>query len=177
MALIISIDDLKTVCGISKKFDPNYLDSMIVQATDLATQNVLGTALTVKLRTDYNNGGLSGIYATLWDSDEASVKKLLCWQTYQLALPRMLYKIGAATISKGNTNEESIEKEELGLLIRQADATRVSYENRVKDFLTNNYSSIPELSNTTLGYLKPNTEESNTSMGLSFGTNNRFTDF
>jgi hypothetical protein len=176
--LIISIDDLKTVCGISDAFDANYLEPMIVQSIDLATQSVLGTALTVKLRTDYNNGGIGGIYATLWNSDESSVKKMICWQTYQLSLPRMLYKIGAETISSGDTDEvTSITQDELGLLIRQADSTRVQYENRVKEFLTNNYSSIPELATSTLGYLRPNTEEVNTSMGLSFGTNNTFTDF
>lgn len=170
--LLISVDDLREVCGLSNDFDANYLEPMLVQSTDLAAQNILGTALTIKIREDYNADALAGLYLSLWDSDYASVRKMICWQAYQLGLPRMLWKIGAATISSGDTESEtSITSDDLGVMIRQADATRVGYENRVKEFLVNNRSSIPELADTTLGYLQDNTEEVNTSMGMSFGKN------
>jgi len=176
--LLISIDDFKEICGISDSFDANYIEPMIVQATDLAAQQVIGTALTIKIRTDYNAGSLAGLYQDLWDSDKCSFKKLLAWQTLQLCLPRMLYKIGAETISTGDTTEvESISSEELALLNRNADATRVLYENRVKKFLTENKDSIPELQDDTPEYLKSKTSESDTSMGLTFSPDIRYTNF
>lgn len=178
MALLISIDDFREVCGLSDSFDSDYLEPMIVQATDLATEQVIGTALMVKIRTDFNNGALAGLYYTLWDSDKCSLKKMICWQAYQLCLPRMLYKIGAETISAGDTTEvTSIDANELGLLTRQADASRSMYENRVKKFLQSNQASIAELADTTLDYLRPNTEPTNTSMGLSFGENITYNNF
>ena len=176
--LLISVDDFKNICGIDKAFDANYLEPMIVQATDTVTENILGTALTIKIRTDYNSDSLTGLYATLWDSDQCSLKKLLAWQTLQLCLPRMLYKIGAETISTGDTElVASISSDELGLLNRNADSTRVLYENRVKKFLEQNQASIPELQDTTPEYLKPNLEKSDTSLGMSFGVDNRYQNF
>lgn len=177
--LLISIDDFKQVCGVSKGFDSNYIYSMIEQATDLATQNLIGTALLVKIRTDYNTDeGLTGVYATLWDSDYCSLKKVICWQTYQLTLPRMFIKIGAEGITYGDTSDVNmVDSSDIGMLTRQADASRVGYENRLKTYLQNNKASIPELSNTDIDYLKENTEKSDTSMGLSFGKNNFYENF
>lgn len=176
--LIISVDDIREVCGLSNNFDPDYLTAFIDQSTDLAGQNVLGTALLVKIKTDYNNGGLTGLYSTLWNSDTCSVKKMICWQTYQLCLPRMLYKIGAATITSNESeNLDSIGQDELGVMIRQADATRVTYENRVKDFLRENYTSIPELADSNPNYKPADLIQGDTSMGLSFGKDIRYSNF
>ena len=177
--LPISIDDLREVCGISDSYDSNYLEPMIVQAIDLATENLIGTALLIKITTDYNTeNGLQGVYSTIWDSNFCSLKKVICWQTYQLALPRMFIKIGAEGISYGDTTEVNmIDSSDMGMLIRQADASRVMYENRLKKYLMDNRSLITELDDTTLDYLRPNTTQSDTSMGLSTSPDIRYTNF
>lgn len=177
--LPISIDDLREVCGISDAFDANYLEPIIVQSIDLAAENLIGTALMIKIKTDYNSeAGLSGIYSTIWDSEYCSLKKVICWQSYQLGLPRMMFKIGAEGITRGDTIEvDMADSSDLGMLIRNSDASRVMYENRLKKYLRNNQASIPELANTDIDYLKHNTEEGNTSMGMSFGKNINYTNF
>ena len=102
--LLIGLDDLKFYLGITENFDSRLLEPLVIQSTDLSAQNVLGTALMIKLRNDYNSNTLAGYYQELYDSDKASVMKMIIWQTYVMALPRMLYKIGAETISIGDTD-------------------------------------------------------------------------
>ena len=176
--LIISVDDMKSVCGLSSSMDGNYLTSYIDQATDLATTNVLGTALTQKLISDNNNSTLTGVYEEMWNSAKCSVKKMVAWQAYQLCLPRMLFKIGAETISVGDTDDvTSIDSSDLAVLTRQADASRVMYENGVKNYLSTNYSSIPELVDSTPNYKPADTTHSDTSQGLSFTPNITYSNF
>lgn len=173
--LLIGIDDLRFYLGISENFDARLLEPLVIQSTDLASQNVLGTALMIKLRTDYNSNSLAGDYQDLYNSDKASVMKMVIWQTYVAALPRMLYKIGAETISIGDTDEvTSIGSDELAQMQRQAEASRAFYENQVKDFLTKNYSKFTELSNNTPEYIRPNTRESFTGLGTTYSINKSY---
>lgn len=173
--LLIDIDKFKFYLGISESFDSRYLEPIIIQATDLVAQNVLGTALMVKLRTDFNADTLAGYYDEIYNSDKASVMKMVIYQAYVLGLPRMLYKIGAETIGKGETDEvSSIDTDELARLQRDADASKAFYENQVKDYIVNNWSEFPELSDTTLDYIQPNTAESDTSQGTTYSYNNKY---
>lgn len=173
--LLIGLDDLKFYLGITKNFDSRLLEPLVIQSTDLAAQNVLGTALMIKLRNDYNSNTLAGLYQELYDSDKASVMKMIIWQTYVMALPRMLYKIGAETISIGDTDEvTSIGSDELGNMQRQAEASKVFYENQVKQYLTSNFQNIPELSVNTPEYIRSNRTESYSSQGTTYSINKRY---
>ena len=170
--LIIGVDRFKYFTGVSEKFDAKYIAPLIIQATDLAAQNVLGTALTIKLRTDYNEGTLAGVYQELYNSDKASVEKMVIYQALILGLPRMLYKIGAETISAGDTEEvASIGTDELSLLQRQASASKTFYENQVIEYLQNNRNSFPELEDSEPDYLKANLTERDTSQGTTYSIN------
>ena len=173
--LLIGLDDLKFYLGITENFDSRLLEPLVIQSTDLAAQNVLGTALMIKLRNDYNSNTLAGYYQELYDSDKASVMKMIIWQTYVMALPRMLYKIGAETISIGDTDEvTSIGSDELGNMQRQAEASKVFYENQVKQYLTSNFQNIPELSVNTPEYIRSNRTESYSSQGTTYSINKRY---
>ena len=170
--LLIGIDDFQYYTGTNNSFNSNLLTPLIIQATDLATQNVLGTSLMIKLRTDYNAGTLDGKYSELYDSAKSSVLKMVIWQTYVMALPRMIYKIGGATISVGNgTNADSINPEELASLQRTAEASMVFYENQVKTYLHNNYSDFPELVDSTPSYIPVNVKTAYTSQGTTYSVN------
>ena len=173
--LLIGLDDLKFYLGITENFDSRLLEPLVIQSTDLAAQNVLGTALMIKLRNDYNSNTLTGLYQELYNSDKASVMKMIIWQTYVMALPRMLYKIGAETISIGDTDEvTSIGSDELGNMQRQAEASKVFYENQVKQYLTSNFQNIPELSVNTPEYIRSNRTESYSSQGTTHSINKRY---
>lgn len=177
--LLIGIDRFDEIIGSSDTFDPNFISPMIVQATDLASQRILGTALTIKLRTDYNNDSLTGIYQTIYNSDECKVEYMVAWQAYVLGLPRMAIKIanGGLVRASGSQSQEAITNQDIAMLINNANATVTMYANQVKDFLSNNYNDIPELSDNTLDYLRPNLERRDTSWGLSYTPNNRFNQF
>lgn len=173
--LLIDIDKFKFFLGISESFDSRYLEPIIIQATDLSAQNILGTELMVKLRSDFNEDTLAGVYQELYDSDKASVMKMVIYQAYVIGLPRMLYKIGAETISKGETDEvTSIEMDELARLQRSAEGSRAFYENQVKNYLLNNWASFPELRENAPDYVKPDTSPSDTSQGTTYTSNNRY---
>lgn len=168
-SLIISVDDIRSYCAISDNFDAQILAACIKRAQDLNLRKILGTALTDKLVTDYNAGTLTGVYATLYNSSECSVKLMAVWQSYVYGLPRMAFKIQNSGISKtgGDIDATAITNEELGILQREAKAALAQYENNVKTYLMLNSASIPELSDDTPEYLKPNLTESKTDYGIS----------
>lgn len=173
-SLIISVDDIRSYTAISDNFDAQILAACIKRAQDLNLRKILGTALTDKLVTDYNADpsgltGLTGVYRTLYDSSECSVKLMAVWQSYVYGLPRMAFKIQNSGISKtgGDIDATAITNEELGILQREAKAALAQYENNVKTYLMLNSSSIPELSDDTPEYLKPNLTESKTDFGIS----------
>lgn len=176
--IIISVDDFRYFIAGSESIDAKILTPMIILAQDLAAQNVLGTALKDKLVTDVNDGTLTGDYETLYDSSVASVKKMVVWQTFESNLSSLVYKIGKEAITIGDTDEvSSIGREELGDMKREASSKRAFYENQVKSYLSNNQSSFSELQDTTPDYIQSNLTKTDTSMGMSWTTNNVFNNF
>lgn len=176
--LIISVDDLRYYCAISDSFDADFLAPFILQATDSIAERVLGTALTRKLITDYNAGTLAGDYDTLYDSAEASVKKMVCWETFVLSFPRMRVLIGngGLTILSG-ANGESASRADISDIVRVSEATLLRYENQVKDYLAQNSSSFIELQDNTPTYLKANMKSNNSSMNFSSTPNRVYNNF
>lgn len=173
--LIISIDKMRYYANISDTTDANFLAPLIIQATDTIGESTLGTALVERLRSDYNNDTLAGIYSTLY----VMVEKMIIWQSYSLGLPRMLYRIGNGQITKGTSsgNSDPIDSADLSNLQRGAAATLATYENKVKTFLQSNYSSFPELKDNTPDYVKANLSPSDTSQGTTYTPNIYFSDF
>ena len=57
---------------------------------------------------------------------------------------------------------------------RQATASKVFYENQVKNYLTQNYGNFPELAENTPEYIRSNRTESYSSQGTTFTTNKRY---
>ena len=170
--LLIGVDEFKFYTATSESFTAEIITPAIIQSTDLAAQNVLGTALMVKLKSDYNGGTLAAKYQELYDSDKASVLKMVIWQTFVMALPRLLYKIGAATISVGDTDEvSSIDDTQLASMQRTAESSMVFYENQVKQYLTTNYSSFAELVDSTPNYIPADTKAVYTSQGTTYSVN------
>lgn len=177
--LIISIDDFRSYTAISDNFNSDTLAAIIVRATDLNCQDILGTALTDKLVTDYNADTLTGVYDELYDSSKASVKKMVIWQAYVHGLSRFAYKIQNNGISKtgGDIDAEVIQPDELGRLQREASGTLALYENRVKNYLSNNYSSFSELEDSTPEYLTADLKRSKTDYGISATPTKLYSDF
>lgn len=167
--LIISVDDLRGLTAISDNFDISILTSVIIRATDLNCQEILGTALTEKLITDFNADTLAGDYLELYDSAKSSVKKMVVWQAYVYGLPRFAFKIQNNGISKtgGDIEADSIDNTELGILQREAKGALTLYENRVKNYLSQNYSKFTELQDNTPEYLRSDLTKSKTDYGIS----------
>jgi hypothetical protein len=177
--LIVSIDDFRGFTAISDNFDSSILASIIIRATDLNCQEVLGTALTEKLTTDFNADTLAGDYLELYDSAKASVKKMVIWQAYVYGLPRFAFKIQNNGISKtgGDLDTNSIDNSDLGILQREARGVLANYENRVKNYLSQNYSNFPELQDSTPEYLRSDLTKSNTDYGISDTPTKYYSDF
>ena len=178
--LIISVDDIREYTAISDNFDAQILASVIIRSQDTNCQQILGTALTQKLITDYNAGTLAGVYEELYDSEKASVKKMVVWQSFIYGLTRMMFKVQNNGISKSGgdigTDAAVITNDDLGIMKRDGAAALANYENMVKQYLAQNYSSFPELQNNTPEYLKPDLTESKTDYGISSTPNKVFSD-
>lgn len=177
--LIISVDDLRDYTAMSDNFDSEILTACIIRATDLNCQEVLGTALTDKLITDYNANTLTGVYDELYDSSKASVKKMVIWQAYVYGLSRFAFRIQNSGISRsgGNLDTDPITNEDLAILQREARGALSKYENRVKTYLGQNYSDFTELQDNTPEYIKANLKESSTDYGISDTPTRLYNDF
>lgn len=176
--LIIGIDRFRFFAGVDESVDSNIIAPLIIQATRAISEKILGTALTRKLITEYNDDNLTGIYAELYSSDKASVELMVIWQTFQLGMPRFLYRIGNGQVTKGNSsNGEVATNQDVAFLQKSAEANLLREENSVKKFLSQNRQSIAELSVNTPEFLKPNTREVDSSQGFSSTPNIRYSNF
>jgi len=173
--LIISVDDFRLYANTSDSFDAEFITPLIIQATDTLGEGLMGTALVKKLITDYNANNLAGIYEEM----HPLVTKTIVWQSYMLGLPRMLYRVGNGQITKGTSsgNSDPIDSSDLANLQRGASSTLVTYENKLKAFLKDNFALIPEFEIEAPEYLKPNLEKGNTSQGTTYTPNITYTDF
>ena len=165
-SLIIGVDALRELKGISNTTDSDFLFPMIVQAQDLQCQRILGTALTVKLITDFNAETLTGVYDELYNSSKASVKKMVAAQAFYHNIDRLWLRVGNGSISKGNEGIITASKDEIAEFKESEKALMIGYENRVKTFLTENYALLPELADTTPEFLQENTVPSNNASGF-----------
>ena len=177
--LIISVDDFRGFTAISDNFNESVLTAIIIRATDLNCQEIIGTALTEKLIELSNASTLAGDYLELYDSAKCSVKKMVIWQAYVYGLPRFAFKIQNNGISKtgGDIESDPIENSELGILQREAKGALTLYENKVKTYLLNNRSKFPELADNTPEYLKDNLQKSTTDYGISSTPNKYYSDY
>jgi len=175
--LIIGVDRFRYFCSINDSNDAEFLAPYILQATDTIAQNILGTALTEKIISDYNAGTLAGVYQELYSSSKSRLERMVCWQAYRLGLPTMAIKINNNSVTRHVGDGESSSNSDLAMLIRNADATLVTYENQVKKYLSENQSSFPELADTTPEFLKSNLTTSDTSQGTTYTPNLYFNDY
>lgn len=174
MDLIISIDRFRELTGVYDTMDENLIAPHIEIATDVLTEEVLGTALTNKLITDFNADTLTGLYETVYPY----VEKMVVFQAFKFGLVSWLIQVSNGKITKGSTLDSSpIELSELAALERRQDAKIVRYTNQVKKFLADNFNDIPELKVDTVPYLKPDTGEVNTAQGLSSTPNILYNNF
>lgn len=172
--LIIGIDRFRELTGVYDTMDSNFISPHIEVATDVISAEVLGTALTIKLITDYNADTLAGLYLEMYPY----VEKMVIFQSYAYGLPEWWIQVSNGKITKGQTSDSTpIEASELGILERRQEAKVVRYTNQVKAFLSNNYSDIPELAVDTVPYLLPNTKPTNSSNGLTSTPSIRYSDF
>ena len=174
MDLIISIDRFRELTGVYDTMDENLIAPHIEIATDVLTEEVLGTALTDKLTTDFNADTLTGLYETVYPY----VEKMVIFQAFKFGLVSWLIQVSNGKITKGSTLDSTpIELSELAALERRQDSKIARYTNQVKKFLADNYSDIPELKIDTVPYLMPDTKQVNTAQGLTATPNIKYTDF
>lgn len=176
--LLISVDRLRQLTPMTDTTDENKLTPMIIVSTDVLTQRILGTKLTKKMVTEFNqDGGPTGIYLELYPY----LEKCVVWETYKYCLPNLLFTISNGKISKGSSSDsQSIELNELAAMERRAAANVAMYENQVKDFLCGNQKDIPEIksgANSLPAYLHKDLKKVNTAQGLSSTPNIKFDNF
>jgi hypothetical protein len=172
--LIIGIEKFRFYTNTEDTVSAEFITPLIVTAQDIQATNVLGTALVDKIITDYNADTLTGVYDTMYPM----IEKMVIWQAYRYGLPQLLYRVSNGKITKGGTQDsQPIEADELANLQRDCDGKVAHYTNRLKAYLRDNATSIPEFDNTTAWYKQENLTDDTTSMGTTYSGNNRYSDF
>lgn len=177
MELIISIDRFRELTGISDAYNEGYIAPFIERATDIIAEQILGTALTTKLITDFNSDTLAGLYLTMYNSRECSIEKMVAWTAYKSSLYRMSVRISNTGISDGSGSPDgnAVSTQRLADLQNECEAAAMEYTNRVKNFLQLKYNDIPELKDNTPEFLKPDLHKSN-SWTINASPNNVYND-
>jgi hypothetical protein len=140
--LFISENFLKDNTQVSKNVDVKYIREAILWSQDSEIQNVLGSTLYDKIKSDISGSTLSGVYKTLVD-DYVQI----CLKHYVVAecLPMAHYKITNKGLQIQDSEQSApASTSNVDRLVEKENNKAAWYRQRMIDFLCENSSDYPE---------------------------------
>jgi len=151
--LFINEEFLKKYTQLNEAVDTNLIRPAIYLAQDKYITLWLGTNLTNKIKSEIENGTLSGVYETLLN--EYIVKPTAWWTMVEL-YPMLMYKHDNGNlVTRQSENTTAITQGELSALRDMARENANYYTQRLVDYICANNSDYPEYSNNTSPDITP----------------------
>lgn len=158
MVLLTNENYIKSNLDISDNISPKFLQSAMVDAQTIYLRSVLGDALTDKLESLVGNGDIKNqdnvMYKTLLD---AYVQRVIMWEVRKEIAHTTTYKIGNFGVVKSNdenlavaTKDEVVSDREFSI------AKRDAYTYRMQNWLLDNKTAFPELTENNCNMIKSN---------------------
>ena len=133
---------MKRLTNLDGSVDDNTLVPSIILAQDLHIQQLLGTDLFEKLRSDIGTGALGGDYEPLLDN---YVRKATCWWTMVDLLPSLYVKIeNGGLVQRNAQNAAPVSADDLHREVERARNNAKFYGQRLSLYLTYNTEKCPE---------------------------------
>jgi len=153
--LFVSPADVIKRTGINGNVDRDQMIQFIKIAQDIHIQNILGTRLFEKLKSDISAGSIPSNYQSLLDDyiqdmvvHYAAIEILPYIQVHYAAieiLPYIHYKVANGGIyTKGAENSTSVTKEDLDYLVQKERDIAEHYARRFVDYMSFNNALFPE---------------------------------
>lgn len=137
----ITVDELKQLTSIAKSIDIDFLLPYIPVAEQMYVEDVLGSALTSKLKTDIQDNSISGDSKTLWQSYIIPTSAYWAWYEASMFLNYKTYAKGV--MKQSSENSDPVTKEEFEMY-RQGIKDKASfYRNRMLKHLKENKEKFP----------------------------------
>ena len=128
--------------GINGNVDRDQMIQFIKIAQDIHIQNILGTRLFEKLKTDITSGNIPTNYQTLLDD---YIQDMVIHYAAIEILPYIHFKVANGGIyTKGAENGTSVTKEDLDYLVQKERDIAEHYARRFVDHMSFNNATYPE---------------------------------
>jgi len=140
--LFVSPADVIKRTGINGNVDRDQMIQFIKIAQDIHIQNILGTRLFEKLKTDITSGNIPTNYQTLLDD---YIQDMVIHYAAIEILPYIHFKVANGGIyTKGAENGTSVTKEDLDYLVQKERDIAEHYARRFVDHMSFNNATYPE---------------------------------
>jgi hypothetical protein len=151
--LFINEEFLKKYTQLNEAVDTNLIRPAMYLAQDKYMTLYLGTDLTNKIKSEIENGTLTGVYETLLN--EYIVKPTAWWTMVEL-YPFLMYKHDNGNlVTRQSENTTAITKGEMDSLVEKARENAQWYTQRLVDYLCDNSTSYPEYTSNNFPDIHP----------------------
>lgn len=134
-------DKLKEMTVITKNVSDEYLTPFIETSEEMHVVPILGTALDTQLKSEIEQGSISGSNETLWVN---YINPMSAWYTFYEASPFLSIKaFNKGLVKQTSDNSDSIDRDELRDYRQSILDKAVFYRNRLIDYLTENRTTYP----------------------------------
>jgi hypothetical protein len=155
-ALLINRNDLVKFTSLNGNVDTDKFVQYIKIAQDIHLQNIIGTRLLNKIKSDIENATLAGDYLTLVTDYIKPV--LIHWAMVEY-LPWAAYTVANKGVYKhGAENSESVDKNEVDFLVEKERQTAQNYTERLNDYICYNQNLFPEYNENSNGDVSPDSD-------------------
>lgn len=155
-ALLINRNDLVKFTALNGNVDSDKFIQYVKIAQDIELQNILGTRLLNKIKTDIENSTLTGDYLDLVTD---YIKPVLIHWAMSRYLPWAAYTIANKGVYKhGAENSESVDKSEVDFLVEKERQTAQDYTQRLQDYICFNQTLFPEYNQNTNADVSPDSD-------------------
>lgn len=154
-ALLITRLDLVKFTSMNGNIDTDKFVQYVKVAQDIHIQNILGTRLLERIKSDIEAGTLSNPYLSLLND---YVKHMLIHWSMVEYLPYSAYTIANKGMFKhGAENSETVSKDEVDFLVEKERKVAQSYTQRFIDYICFHNSDFPEYNQNSNGDMYPDT--------------------
>lgn len=141
-ALLINRNDLAKFTSLNGNVDTDKFVQYIKIAQDIHLQEILGTKLLNRIKSDIDGNNLQDPYLSLVTN---YIKQVLIHYAMVEYLPFSAYTIANKGVYKhGAENSESVSKNEVDYLVEKERKTAESYRQRLIDYIIYHSSDFPE---------------------------------
>ena len=161
----LSINNLIELTTIANSVDPDFLIPYVRIAEEMYVEDVLGNALTSRLKNEILAYALTGNSKTLVERYIIPCSAFYTW--YEASMFLNFKTISKGIVKQSSDTSENVTKEEFDLYRTSIKEKAIFYRKRLLEFLNDNKTSFPEWKNSSTNEI--NTSKTENANGVYLG--------